>query len=98
MGKLLLLAICTFALCVSSQAQIDPLYAQYISNPMLINPAYAGLNNNLNAGITYRKQWAGFDGSPATYNSVGARFTTHELSFGLNMAMFAFHRTSITNF
>lgn len=31
-------------------------------------------------------------------NSVGARFTTHELSFGLNLAMFAFHRTSITNF
>lgn len=52
----------------SSQAQIDPLYAQYLNNPMLINPAYAGLNNNLNAGITYRKQWAGFDGSPTTYN------------------------------
>jgi hypothetical protein len=31
-------------------------------------------------------------------NSVGARFTTHELSFGLNIAVFAFHRTSITNF
>ncbi len=54
-----------------SQAQIDPLYAQYLSNPMLINPAYAGLNNNLNASISYRKQWAGFDGSPTTFNVNG---------------------------
>lgn len=68
MRKLLLLAICTFALCFSSRAQVDPLYAQYLNNPLLINPAYAGLNNNLNAGITYRKQWAGFEGSPTTYN------------------------------
>lgn len=68
MRKLLLLAACTFTLCFSVEAQIDPLYAQYLNNPMLINPAYAGLNNNLNAGITYRKQWAGFEGSPTTYN------------------------------
>lgn len=68
MKKLLLLTFCTIMLGFSSQAQIDPLYAQYLNNPMLINPAYAGLNNNLNAGITYRKQWAGFDGSPTTYN------------------------------
>lgn len=60
-----------FSICFSVEAQIDPLYAQYLNNPLLINPAYAGLNNNLNIGVTYRKQWAGFDGSPATYNVNG---------------------------
>jgi type IX secretion system PorP/SprF family membrane protein len=53
-------------LVISTKAQIDPLYAQYLNNPLLINPAYAGLNNNLNASASFRKQWAGFDGSPTT--------------------------------
>ncbi|HEU5146771.1 MAG TPA: type IX secretion system membrane protein PorP/SprF [Chryseosolibacter sp.] len=70
MRKLLLSAL-IFGICYASEAQIDPLYAQYLSNPLLINPAYSGLNNNLNIGVTYRKQWAGFDGSPATYNVNG---------------------------
>lgn len=68
MRKLLLVAVFFFALCGSGEAQVDPLYAQYLNNPLLINPAYSGLNNNLNAGVTYRKQWAGFEGSPTTYN------------------------------
>jgi type IX secretion system PorP/SprF family membrane protein len=71
MRKLLLLSASILILCLPGKAQIDPLYAQYLSNPLLINPAYSGLNNNLNVGITYRKQWAGFDGSPATYNVNG---------------------------
>ncbi len=49
-------------------AQQDPLYSQYLNNPMVINPAYAGINNNLNASISYRNQWAGFDGHPTTIN------------------------------
>jgi len=49
-------------------AQQDPLYAQYINNPMVLNPAYAGLNNNFNASISYRNQWAGFEGNPTTVN------------------------------
>jgi type IX secretion system PorP/SprF family membrane protein len=55
----------------ASHAQTDPLYAQYLMNPLLINPAYSGLTNNLNAMATYRKQWAGFDGSPSTFNATG---------------------------
>src|SRR5687767_2332093 len=68
MRKLLLHSAIVITACVEVEAQVDPLYAQYLNNPMLINPAYAGLNNNLNAGVTYRKQWAGFEGSPTTYN------------------------------
>jgi type IX secretion system PorP/SprF family membrane protein len=61
---LLLISLCGY----SSFAQIDPLYAQYLNNPLLINPAYSGFNNQFNVSSSYRKQWAGFDGSPETLN------------------------------
>jgi type IX secretion system PorP/SprF family membrane protein len=69
MKKLILLASCVISLSVS--AQQDPLYSQYMLNPLLINPAYAGLNNNFNAMVGYRTQWAGFDGQPQTINASG---------------------------
>ena len=35
---------------------------------MVINPAYAGLNDKFNGSISYRNQWGGFDGNPTTIN------------------------------
>jgi type IX secretion system PorP/SprF family membrane protein len=52
--------------------QQDPLYAQYLTNPMIFNPAYTGLNNAFNGAVSYRNQWAGIDGAPSTVN-----FNTH---------------------
>ncbi len=54
------------------ESQQDPIYAQYLNNPVLLNPAYTGINNKLNAVVGYRKQWAGFDGNPTMIN-----FSTH---------------------
>ncbi len=51
-----------------ASAQQDPLYSQYFNNPMLINPAFAGSNERLYAGVAYRSQWAGIDGGPTTFN------------------------------
>jgi type IX secretion system PorP/SprF family membrane protein len=48
--------------------QQDPLYAQYLTNPMIFNPAYAGLNNSFNGAVSFRNQWAGFEGAPSTVN------------------------------
>jgi len=50
-------------------AQQDPLYSQYMLNPFIINPAYSGMTTDLNASVMYRKQWAGFEGSPVTFNA-----------------------------
>jgi type IX secretion system PorP/SprF family membrane protein len=61
-------AFCTAVFC-SANGQTDPLYAQYLNNPFVINPAYAGHQNALSASLSYRKQWAGFDGSPVTVNA-----------------------------
>lgn len=49
-------------------AQQDPIYAQYINNPLTINPAFAGSNNMFNASLQYRMQWAGIEANPTTVN------------------------------
>lgn len=61
-------------------AQIDPLYSQYLNNPYLINPAYTGMNQYLNVMAGFRKQWAGFEGSPVTMS-----LTTHTSLFNNKM-------------
>lgn len=50
------------------QAQQDPIYATYLNNPLTINPAYAGINNQFSARIVYRTQWAGLDANPQTFS------------------------------
>jgi type IX secretion system PorP/SprF family membrane protein len=69
--KWFLLTLSIFALAINVNAQQDPLYSQNMLNPLLINPAYAGLNNNFNAMVGYRTQWAGFDGQPQTFHASG---------------------------
>lgn len=83
MRKVLLLTAFAFCALVSN-AQIDPLYAQYLNNPLLINPAYSGIHNNFNAAASYRKQWAGFDGSPSTFNvNAHSSFNNNKMGLGL---------------
>lgn len=67
-------------------SQEDPLYAQYLNNPLLINPAYTGLNNNFNASVSYRKQWSGFDGNPTTAN-VNGHIALHKNKMGLGFLL-----------
>jgi type IX secretion system PorP/SprF family membrane protein len=49
-------------------AQQDPIYAQYLTNPLTINPAFAGIHNQFSARLQYRTQWAGMDANPRTFN------------------------------
>lgn len=69
--KLLLTFILLVASFIFAMAQQDPLYSQYINNPLVINPAYGGFTKNLNASVSYRQQWTGFEGSPKTMNANG---------------------------
>ncbi len=52
-------------------AQQQTLYTNYLLNPYLYNPAYAGAVEGSQASIGYRNQWTGFDGSPKTYMANG---------------------------
>jgi type IX secretion system PorP/SprF family membrane protein len=65
--KITLTAICV-CYWLSATAQQDPIYAQYLNNPMTLNPAFAGINNQFSARLQYRTQWAGMDANPKTFN------------------------------
>jgi type IX secretion system PorP/SprF family membrane protein len=67
-----LLPLVLFIVSFTAMAQQDPIYSQYMLNPLVINPAYAGLNNNFNATGSYRIQWIGFDAQPSTFNLNGS--------------------------
>lgn len=47
-------------------AQQDPMFTQYMNNPVLINPAYAGSQGELNFNGIFRKQWVGLEWQPTT--------------------------------
>lgn len=64
----LVFAICGLVNAISSYAQQDPLYAQYLNNPILLNPAYTGSNQQWQTTAGYRTQWSGFEGNPTTMN------------------------------
>ena len=66
------------------KAQLDPLYNQYLFNQSMINPAYTGINNVLNATAIARGQWIGIDGAPVTNTlNVSSSFLRNKVGAGL---------------
>ena len=56
---------------VLSLAQQDPINSQYMSNPLALNPSYAGIHNVTNLNLNTRFQWSSLQGSPTTYTFSG---------------------------
>lgn len=74
-------------LSISSFAQQDPMFTQYMNNPQLINPAYAGRQGDMNFNGIFRKQWAGatFDWAPTTTSlSLSAPLKIYKVGLGLD--------------
>lgn len=69
--KFVCFALLVVASGVHAFAQQDPLYSQYLNNPFVLNPAYAGLTDNLNVLLSYRNQWEALPGAPQTINANG---------------------------
>ncbi|CAM3898816.1 type IX secretion system membrane protein PorP/SprF [Flavobacterium cucumis] len=46
--------------------QQDPLYTNYMYNPIVFNPAYAGTREVVSFFGHHRSQWVGLDGAPVT--------------------------------
>jgi type IX secretion system PorP/SprF family membrane protein len=61
-----IILIVLFGSVLSSNAQQDPQYTQYMYNTQVVNPAYAGSREALSFGLLYRTQWVGFEGAPKT--------------------------------
>lgn len=55
------------ALPFGAKAQQEPLIGQYMFNPYLINPAYAGSEGYTFFSLTTSNQWVGYGKAPKTY-------------------------------
>jgi type IX secretion system PorP/SprF family membrane protein len=52
----------------SVKAQQYSISSQYLTNGLVINPAYAGSRGAMSVNLSYRKQWARIDGAPQFQN------------------------------
>lgn len=72
-------------------AQQDANFTMYMFNPLNYNPAYAGIHENINGSLYYRKQWLGFNAvnggvTPEVQNlSVIVPFKRNNFGLGLNV-------------
>lgn len=93
--KLLVLLLIPFSLT----GQLTPVTSQYVLNPLLINPAYAGNRGDLNIASFYRNQWVGITGAPKTMSlAVDAPFLDSKLGLGLIITNDKFGVTKETHF
>ena len=82
MKKFYLSALFVVISAMSAFAQQRPQYTQYMVNPFLLNPAVSGTEDYADIRAGYRKQWAGFDGSPRTmylsaHTNIGKQLVTN---------------------
>ncbi|WP_010181320.1 PorP/SprF family type IX secretion system membrane protein [Aquimarina agarilytica] len=91
------LVILTF---FSVTAQQDAQYTQYMYNTAVINPAYTGSRDKTSVSGLTRKQWVGFEGSPAThtiaFETPFDRFSN--FSYGFSVFSDIIRPTTETNF
>jgi type IX secretion system PorP/SprF family membrane protein len=85
MRRLIYIAILLLS-ATPSWAQQEPLYSNYLSNKMLLNPAYAGSREQLALILQGRRQWAGFAGAPKT-EVLTAHLPTPDLRHGFGIAL-----------
>lgn len=70
----------------NASAQQDPMFTQYMHNPVTINPAYAGSRGALNFVAMHRQQWVGIEGAPKTLVfSVNSPFINYNVGLGLSI-------------
>ena len=73
-------------ICVTASAQQDPMFTQYMHNPVSINPAYAGSRGTLNVVAMHRQQWVGIDGAPKTLAlSINSPFIKYNVGIGFTL-------------
>jgi type IX secretion system PorP/SprF family membrane protein len=74
----IMLSICTGAV----RAQQNPVYSQYLFNGLVLNPAYAGNQEQLDIIALYRKQWDNFEGAPST-GTISANYRPEDSRIGI---------------
>ncbi|MGQ7946328.1 PorP/SprF family type IX secretion system membrane protein [Flavobacterium sp. WC2509] len=70
---------------IASYAQQDAQYTQYMYNPIVVNPAYAGSRQALSVFALHRTQWVGLEGAPVTNSfSINTPFNESKVGLGLS--------------
>ena len=84
--KIILVFLFLLGIVGSVSAQQDPLFTQYMHNPVSINPAYAGSSGTLNFTAMHRQQWVGIDGAPKTLTlSINSPFLGYNVGVGFSL-------------
>ena len=84
--KISLIIFFLMGICVTVSAQQDPMFTQYMHNPVSINPAYAGSRGTLNIVGMHRQQWVGIDGAPKTLAlSINSPFIKYNVGIGFTL-------------
>jgi type IX secretion system PorP/SprF family membrane protein len=86
--KKLGIILVALSLNVTLNAQQLSMYSQYYWNDFVINPAFTGIRNTPRVQLNYRNQWAGFKGSPKTYN-LGGHTSLKKLNMGIGGMLFS---------
>lgn len=89
MYRIYLFILCLIGITsAGSYGQQRPVFSQYYFNPLAINPAFAGTQNEFNASALYRKQWVNLDGAPTTLTfSANSGIRNRPIGLGIVMSM-----------
>lgn len=68
-------------------AQQRPVHSQYMFNPLLINPAYAGHQKQLSATMHIRNQWVNLEGAPKT-QTLSAHTNIDRKNIGVGLTVY----------
>jgi len=85
--KLIWLLVCMLCAPMFVDAQQEAMNAQYVTNMLAFNPAYAGYKLRQAVTIDHRNQWVGFKGAPSTTNiSFDVASKRHQgMAYGANI-------------
>ena len=79
----LIFCFCYVCVCVNAQ---DPIYSQFYSAPLQINPAFAGNTYAPHIAINYRNQWPSIPNAYTTYSVAYDQFSPSlNIGYGLSI-------------
>lgn len=85
MDRRILLIISSFLLCFQLSAQVVPVQNQFVVNPFIYNPAWAGSSDYVHLHAGFKTQWLGIDGAPMIGTLTFEAPLNDALSLGANI-------------
>lgn len=79
--------LCLWITTTAVLAQQRPVHSQYMFNPLLINPAYAGHQKQLSATMHIRNQWVNLEGAPKT-QTLSAHTNIDRKNIGVGLTVY----------